>query len=246
MQPWLIPVVTVLISTVGALVSVGISRRAARLERLYAAEELATRFREPLLQAAFHLETRIYNIIELDFFGRFLGADSTQPEKEYAVLNTMYVFAQYFGWNEILLRESQFLDPRNDQRNRVVVAGLEAVRAAFADSIGIQDRCFRFFRGEQRAIGEVMLVRTEAPKAEAPRWECLGYAAFVQSLEDGQMARWFRSLQKDIEDIGSDVARCDRRLRLVHHRLMDIIDVLDPHARRVPGQLRERLAAPSS
>jgi hypothetical protein len=182
-------------------------------------------------------------MVELDFFGRFLGTDSTEPEKEYAVLNTMYVFAQYFCWNEILLRESQFLDPRNDQKNRAVVHGLEAVRDAFADSVGIQDRCFRFFRGEQRAIGEVMLARTDAPKAGMPRWECLGYASFVRSLEDEQMGRWFRTLREDIEYIGGDVAKRDRRLRLIHHRLMDIIDILDPDARRVPAQLRKRLAA---
>lgn len=246
MQQWYIPVVTVLISTFGALVSVTISRRAARAERLFAAEELATRFREPLLHAAFNLEMRIYNMVELDFFGRFLGADSTESEKEYAVLYTMYVFGQYFCWDEILRRESQFIDPRNDQRNRAVVAGLEAVRDTFADSINIQERCFRIFRGEQRAIGEVMLVRAEAPKTGAPRWECLGYASFVNSLEGEQMARWFRDLREDIGEICSDVAKHDGRLRLIQGRLMDIIDILDPEARRVPPQLRKRLAAPAS
>jgi hypothetical protein len=245
-QPWLISVLTVLISTFGALVSVAISRRAARVERLYAAEELATRFREPLLHAAFNLETRIYNIVELDFFGRFLGTDNTESEKEYAVLYTMYVFGQYFCWEEILRRESQFIDPRSDQRSRAVLVGLEAVRDTFADSIGIQERCFRTFRGEQRAIGELMLVKAEAPKPGAPRWECLGYASFVHSLEDEQLARWFRGLRADIEEIRSDVVKHDGRLRLVQRRLMDIIDILEPNARRVPAQLRKRLAAPSS
>jgi hypothetical protein len=244
-QQWY-PIVTVLISTLGALISVAISRRAARVERLFAADELATRFREPLLQAAFNLETRIYNMVELDFFDRFHSAESTESEKEYAVLYTMYVFGQYFCWDEILRRESQFIDPRNDQRNRAVMAGLEVVRDTFTDSIGIQEKCFRIFRGEQRAIGEVMLVRTEAPKPGAPRWECVGYASFVRSLEDEQMARWFRSLRDDIGELRSDVSKHDERLRLVQRRLMDIIDILDPDARRVPAQLRKRLAAPSS
>jgi hypothetical protein len=39
---------------------------------------------DPLVQAASHLETRIYNIVELDFFGRFFGTDSTDPQEEYA------------------------------------------------------------------------------------------------------------------------------------------------------------------
>ena len=58
MQQWLGVAVPALISTVGAFVSVVFSLRAARVERLSAAEEIATRFREPLVQAASNLETR--------------------------------------------------------------------------------------------------------------------------------------------------------------------------------------------
>jgi hypothetical protein len=245
-QQWLIEAVPALVSAVGAFVSVVFSLRAARVERLSAAEEIATRFREPLLQAAFNLETRIYNIVELDFFDRFLGADSTDSEREYAVLSTMHVFAQYFCWLEILRRESQFIDPRNDETNRAVALGLEVVNHIFADSIDIPERCFRLFRGEQRALGEVMLVPVETPRAGAPRWECLGYASFVQALDDERMARWFRTLREDIGEVSRDVANHDRRLRLIQRQLMDIIDIVDPDARRVPARLRKRLEAPSA
>jgi hypothetical protein len=245
-QQWLGVAVPALISTVGAFVSVVFSLRAARVERLSAAEELLTRFREPLLQAAFNLETRIYNIVELNFFDRFLGADNTDSEREYAVVNTMHVFAQYFCWVEIIRRESQFIDPRNNETNRAVALEIEAVSHTFADSIDIQERCFRLFRGEQRALGEVMLVPVEASRSGTPRWECLGYASFVQSLENEQMARWFRTLREDIGEVSRDVANRDRRLRLIQRQLMDIIDILDPHARRVPSRLRKRLEAPSS
>ncbi|MGH4010116.1 MAG: hypothetical protein ACRDTH_18505 [Pseudonocardiaceae bacterium] len=246
MPEWLITVVSVSISTIGAIISVAISRRAAREERLSAAEELIKKFREPLLQAASNLETRIYNIVKLDFFGRFLAAGSTDSEKEYAVLNTMHVFAQYFCWAEIVRRESQFVDPRDDQMNRAHAAGMEAVNDAFADSIGIQDKCFRFFRGEQRALGEMMLVPTGVSTPGIPRWECLGYAAFVRSLEDEQMARWFRRLREDIEAFAENPANRDGRLRLIQRRLMDVIDLLDPDAHSVPERLRKRLAAPPS
>lgn len=246
MQQWLGVAVPALISTVGAFVSVVFSLRAARVERLSAAEEIATRFREPLVQAASNLETRIYNIVELNFFDRFLGADNTDSEREYAVVNTMHVFAQYFCWVEIIRRESQFIDPRNDETNRAVALGMEAVNHTFADSIDIQERCFRLFRGEQRALGEVMLVPIEASRSGTPRWECLGYASFVQSLEGEQMARWFRTLREDIGEVSRDVANRDGRLRLIQRQLMDIIDILDPHARRVPPWLRKRLEAPSS
>ena len=241
MQEWIVRVLTALISTVGAIVSVWYSRRAARGERMAAAEELATLFREPLLHAAFNLQTRIYNIIELDFFGRFLGESNTKEEREYAKLYTMYLFAQYFCWVEILRRHAQFVDPRNDQINRAVINGLEAVRETFTDSINIDERAFRLFRGEQRALGEVMLVRIEDPKPGAPRWECMGYAAFVAALEHEQVARWFRGLEEDIEVTARDRQGHDARLRLIQQRLMDIVDVLDPDNLRVPSYLRRRV-----
>jgi hypothetical protein len=68
----------------------------------------------------------------------------------------------------------------------------------------------------------------------------------VQSLEDEQMARWFRTLREDIVEVSRDVANHDRRLRLIQRQLMDIIDILDPDARRVSSRLRKRLEAPPS
>ncbi len=204
------------------------------------AEELATRFREPLLQAAFNLQSRIYNSVELDFFGRFLEKNSAKEDREYAELNTMYLFAQYFCWLEILRRHAQFLDPRNDQANRAIVGVLEAVRDAFADSSN--SGTFRLFRGEQRALGEVMLARVADPQPGAPRWECMGYTAFVEALEREQVARWFRRLQEDIVVTARDRQGHDARLRLIQRRLMDIVDVLDPGSHRVPSHLRQRVA----
>ncbi|MGH3835334.1 MAG: hypothetical protein ACRDSF_06465, partial [Pseudonocardiaceae bacterium] len=80
----------------------------------------------------------------------------------------MHVFGQYFCWVEIVRRESQFIDPRSDQRNRANALGLEAVMDTFSDSIGIQEKCFRFFRGEQRALGEMMLVPTGCRRLGLP------------------------------------------------------------------------------
>jgi hypothetical protein len=97
-QEW-IAVLAALISAVGAFVSVWYGRRAARVERMNAAEELATLLRESLLQAVFNLETRIYNIIELDFFGHFLGKNNAKEDREYAELNTMYLLlSTSAGW----------------------------------------------------------------------------------------------------------------------------------------------------
>lgn len=241
-----IQVLTASISTVGALISVWYGSRAARGERMAAAEELAKLFREPLLQAAFNLQSRIYNIIELDFFERFLSERSTNEEREYARLYTMYLFAQYFCWWEIIRSHSQFLDPRNNQFNRTVMRKIEAVRDTFAESTTIQDPTFRLFRGEQRALGEVMLTPIADPQPGAPRWECRGYAAFVQALECEQVERWFRRLREDIAVTARDRRGHDARLRLLQWRLMDVVDVLDPDSLRVPVHQRERVSESGS
>jgi len=238
-----IPLTSSLISVGGALVSLAYSRRSARAERLDAADQLAVRFREPLLHAVFNLETRLYNIVELGFFARFLTPDSSEEDREYAVLNTLYVVAQYFCWCEILRRDSQFVDPRDDERNCDVIRTLEAVRETFTNSV--DERCFRLFRGEQRALGEVLLVPAVDPHPGAPRWECMGYAAFVRALDDPQTARWFRRLRSDIETLAHDVQGHDARLRHIQNRLIDILDILDPDADRIPLDLRKRVNLPA-
>jgi hypothetical protein len=244
MDQSIISLMSSLISVGGALVSVAYSRRSARAERLDAADQLAVRFREPLLNAVFNLETRLYNIVELGFFTRFLAPDSSEEDREYAVLNTLYVVGQYFCWCEILRRDSQFVDPRDDERNCEVIRTLEAVRETFTNSVS--EQCFRLFRGEQRALAEVMLVPAVDPHPGAPRWECMGYAAFVRALDDPNTGRWFRRLRSDIETLTQDVHGHDARLRLIQNRLIDILDILDPEAHRVPLDLRKRVSLPVS
>jgi hypothetical protein len=236
---YIVPIIIALISAGGAAVSVVYGRRAAHAERLADAEDLATRFREPMLQAIFNLETRIYNILELGFLGRFLGPGSTEDEQDYAVLNTLYVFAQYFCWVEIVRRGSLFVDPRNIERNRIVAHRLEAVRDTFSDSRNITDRAFRLFRGDQRALGELMLVPGSG-QAGAPRWECLGYAAFVESVKAEPFEKWFRSLRSDILHAARTGQVPRDRLGAVHQGLMDIVDALDPEQVRFPQALRHR------
>jgi hypothetical protein len=242
MLAWIVPVMTAAISACGALVSVWYGRRSLRAERMDKAEDLAARFREPLLQAIFNLETRIYNIVELGFLQKFLGDSATDDERAYAIDNTLYVLAQYFCWVEILRRESQYVDPRNSQLNRRVAHEVEEVRDLFADSSNIASRSFRIFRGEQRALGELLLVPSSGVSIPAPRWECLGYAAFVESLSDQSTERWWRRLRCDIEQVPARDATELRRLQLVHGGLIDIIDVLDPENLRIPPNVRRRLS----
>jgi hypothetical protein len=57
--------ITALLSVTGALISFRFSWRTAHNARVSAAEALALKFRKPLIQAAFNLETRLYNLLDL-------------------------------------------------------------------------------------------------------------------------------------------------------------------------------------
>jgi hypothetical protein len=224
------------ISAIAAIVSAWVAAHTVRSERLVAAEQVAMRFREPLLQAAFNLQARIYNIVALRFFQRLAHSTSPPHEREYAFENTLYLLGQYFCWVEILRRESQFLDPRSNTRNREVAQRLERVRDVFAASDGQAETVFRLFRGEQRAIGEVMFDPSSSSAAGLPRWECIGYAAFAEKVASEPMARWFSRLRSDL---GVLIAESGRTARLIEiqHALLDLIRSLDPKAERVSATM---------
>jgi hypothetical protein len=158
----LVSLVGAVVSAVGALVAVLLSRRAVIRDRRLTADELAGRYRVPMLHAAFNLQSRLYNIGRQDFLGIFLTG-GTSSEAEYARFNTAYLIGQYLCWAEILRREAQLLAPLHRGRDQDIVAAMEGVRYEMADSLSNSDPVLRIFRGDQRAIGEVMLTTTDQP-----------------------------------------------------------------------------------
>jgi hypothetical protein len=123
------------------------------------------------------------------------------------------------------------------------VLRLNATRSAIADESA--PRALRLFRGEQRAIGELMMISTDDPGSA--RHESMGYVQFCARLgNDAAFAQWFHRLLDGVDDIAA-VKRSDHsRLIVLHNRLMDLIEFLDPECSRVPANRRDRLALPSA
>jgi hypothetical protein len=198
-------------------------QRAAELQRVM------TQYRHPLLQAATDLQSRLYNIVRgrlLEVYGR-----GTEDERRYVIDNSSFVFAEYFGWVEALRREVQFLDFGADAHNRKVQSCLEAVASAFLRDD--MEKEFRIFRGQQRAMGEVMLVPRNSGGLE-----CIGMANFTKRLDDPEFSRWFHTLRRDLEELIEQPTLPLRRIERLQGTLVDLIDCLDPQAVRVPSRRR--------
>lgn len=252
-------IVVSLVSAAVALGSVVLSARAARqtaqlnheLEMAKSratkeelVEELMSRYREPLLRAAYDLQSRIYNIIRQEFLVRY-GGQGREHEQAYAVDNTLFLFAEYFGWVEILRRDVQFLDLGDVERNRLLVERLEAIGDTFASDRKVLAPSFRIFRGDQRALGELMIPSSSDSNGGGggggggdrggERRHCIGYARFRDRLHhDPAFAAWFQPLAADVSALAlaKDDAGGHERLTRLQHDLIDLISFLDDPPRR--------------
>jgi hypothetical protein len=191
-----------------------VQERKALLEREERAEEVLKRYREPLAAAAFDLQSRLYNILCLDFFAMF-GGDHERCE--IAESTTLFRLAQYLGWTEILRRDIQFLSfPEADDTRRVVELQWAITRRL---SSSLDHHGLMVWADEQRAIGERMIVE------EHSKVLCMGYARFHDEYAE-RFAPWCERLRGELQsEMGRD------RLRDVQHLLCDLVETLD--ARRV-------------
>jgi hypothetical protein len=203
--------------------------RLARNEVQREAETVLAKYREPLLGAAYELQGRLWNILDLDFLAKYyLAGDDAQ--KTYAVENTLYVIAQYFGWSEILRREIQFLSFSDSARTRAVNACQREIVSLFQDDDADLGRPFLVWRGEQRAIGELMI------DAEADQVHCLGYAAFM-ARRDPAFRSWFARLEANIDELSRGT---NPRLLALQRALVDLIRELDPQGLRYSDEVLRR------
>ncbi|MET8152432.1 hypothetical protein ACIBSW_18705 [Actinoplanes sp. NPDC049668] len=193
------------------------------------ARRLVARYRDPLLISSFDLQSRIFNVMRPDGFrgGR---------HPDYYRSNTLFVIAEFFGWLEIIRRDLQFLDLGAAEDTRQLLKRIEGVRDAFASTSKWHDD-FYIYRGEQRAIGELMAMDPGAT-GPATRAECMGYASFVAKLEEPGFARWFDRTGKAI---GALPGQRPERLVYVQNALVDLIDFLDPGSERLTNR-RNRLS----
>jgi hypothetical protein len=182
------------------------------------AKKALDNYREPLLAAAFELQARIYNILRLKFVEIYIAEDSA-GKRDAAINSTLYVFAQFFGWREIIRQEVQYLRfPRHGQTEKTarLLAGID--ETFLASQYGHQ---FMIWRVEQRGMGERMIATADSKRS------CLGYALFLEQYST--MQAWLQPLEHDLKHLDDDGRK---RLTDLQHQLLDLVRQLDAEHRR--------------
>ena len=225
-----------------ALLNADIEERRRTRTKRELADELMARYRDPLLTAVFDLQSRLYGIAALDFMRRY-HAEGDEASRRYAIENTLYVVAEYLAWVEIIRREIQFLDLGEEAANERWVTAINCVRDVFA-SHGM-DPVLHIFRGDQRAIGEVMTVPV-SESASARQHDCLGYAAFAAQHEAGVLAVVLQARRRR-SAAGPRAARAPRRVVAYQARaLVDVLNILDEDCRRFSEKYRTKVDRPDA
>lgn len=203
-------------------------------------KEVVSRYRDPLLGAAFDLQSRIYNLVVGDMVHMIKSDDP--EERSYAHNSTLFVIGQYLGWVEALRRGVLYLDLGDVDTSRKLVRLMESIRHSFSSRHGIEEPSFRIYRSEQRAIGELMLEGRVDQHSGNVLWHCKGYASFTAALDrDRTFASWFTRLGDDIDALATRPKASVERLVQVQHALIDLIDFLDEPPLRVPSDSRSKV-----
>jgi hypothetical protein len=175
-------------------------------------------YREPLLAASYELQARLYNILRLRFVEKYID-DKAPGKRDAAIESTLYVFAQFLGWREVIRREVQYLRFSKDAQTREIDRLLRAIGETFlSDRYGHQ---FMMWRVEQRGIGERMIISADG------KLSCLGYASFIEHR--ATMQEWLCPLENAFEHL-EDGGR--KRLTELQHLLLDLVKQLDDKRKR--------------
>jgi hypothetical protein len=194
-------------------------------------QNFVSKYRDPLMHAAYDLQSRIFNILRQGFLTRYL-INGSPHEQEYAIENTVFLLAQFLGWTEAIREEIQFLDlGADDQTKRLRQLQDEIYRHLQTDTLAPG---FRLFAGEQRAIGELMIDRG------ASTCRCIGFAAFMNNRKPG-IDRWLDPLRDDLRQMAARPDPFKERLASIQHSMIDLLEFLDPQFTRFPQSTRTRV-----
>jgi hypothetical protein len=195
-------------------------------------DRLAGLYVNPFLVACEDLQSRLYNILHLKGLGALRGEDL---QSQHHPAETLYLIAQYFGWERRVLRYGPYTtDPK-------VMRLVLAIRATFATD---RDKAkpapatapldpelagaFCFFRIRQEALGQIAVQRVDS--SSESEFESVGSVAFQDALEEPAFAE-MASVQKTLSALEEtrNVELLPGRWRLaeVQNYLLGLLDHIE-------------------
>lgn len=194
------------------------------------------RYSEPLVRAAADLQSRLFNILDLQFVDYFL-INGTNREQVYALSNTAFLFAQFFAWTEATRLEVQFIKLEEDTKTQELSRLQSRIYSILQTDAYAP--VFRVFAGEQRAIGERMLVQSPTGL------KCLGYGDFL-SRGGFPGDALLNALHEDVASLKNNQTSAIKRFAALQNALIELIDFLDPKHLRIPITERSKYVIPST
>jgi hypothetical protein len=192
-------------------------RREQKVER----NKLLSQFRNPAIMATSDLEGRIFVLL---FGGNYKYLREIDME-DYYVLSTAFLVAQFFGWTELLLQKMSILDYSE------LTIRLEKATESFSHG----GPGFQIFRLEQREIGQRMLNMSTNSNLQ-----CLGYAEFIDMMKKTGVPACFSRLEKITKKLLENPVSEMARLTAIQHALTDLVIFLDPEAKWVRQDRRDK------
>lgn len=228
-----------IISGAFAILSVGISvgittyhqNRITKIKNAMEDKKRNQYYLEPLIRSAADLQSRIYNILVGGFIERYYHGGSDRNQS-YVINNTVFLMAQFFAWTEAARIDLQFLNLENDLKTRKLSELQSKIYSLMqTDSLGTH---FMFFAGEQRAIGEQMLVKTDKG------YNCIGYGEFLKK-DAFCNELLFVEIKNEVINMTKNINNYRKRLKELQHALIDLLDYLDPHKIRINSSERSKI-----
>jgi len=234
-----ITLISSIISGVFAIVSVAISvgittyyqSRASKINNALESNRKHRYYLEPLIRSAADLQSRIYNILKCGFIETYYH-NGNKRNKDYVINNTVFLLAQFFAWTEAARSDVQFLNLENDSKTSELSKLQSNIYTLMqTDKHGNK---LMFFAGEQRAIGEQMLIKMDRG------YNCIGYGEFLKknAFSDEFL---FIEMKKEIINMTTDIQGYSERLYNLQHALIDLLDYLDPKEIRIQSRERTKI-----
>jgi hypothetical protein len=197
-------------------------------------EKNVARYSEPLVRAAADLQSRLFNIAALNFVECFI-VNGSPRERSYGISNTAFLFAQFFAWTEATRQEIQFIKLDGHEQTRKLSELQSNIYSILQTDRYAPE--FRVFAGEQRAIGERMLVQGAAGL------KCMGYGEFI-SKEGFPDDPLLKALHEDVVSLATKSAVTIPRFIALQNALVELMDFLDPEYLRFPKAERSKYSPP--